>query len=155
MNCLCHTHQIKMVIESDTHGISSHYDGPCKIAIGLKLFTWQGSKWVFKVKYKSDGKVEHFKARLVAKGYAQKCGIDYFETFSPVVRFTSIRALLAYAVQNDMLAHQMDVVTAFLNGTLDEEIYMSQPEGYIKPGDEHLVCRRIETISTLLESSEY
>ncbi len=72
-----------------------------------------------------------------------------------VVRFTSIRALLAYAVKNDMLVHQMDVVTAFLNGTLDEEIYMSQPEGYIKPGDEHLVCRRIETISTLLESSEY
>lgn len=111
-----------------------------------------GSKWVFKVKYKSDGEVERFKARLVAKGYSQKCGIDYYETFSPVVRFTSIRALLAHAVKNDMLIHQMDVVTAFLNGTLDEEIYMSQPEGYIKPGDEHLVCRLKKSIYGLKQS---
>ena len=102
-----------------------------------------GSKWVFKVKYKSDGIVDRFKVRLVAKGYSQKSGIDYFETFSPVVRFMSIRTLLAYAVPNNMLIHQMDVVTAFLNGNLDEEIYMTQPEGYVKPGNEHLVCRSI------------
>ena len=77
-----------------------------------------GSKWVFKVKYKSDGTVERFKAQLVAKGYAQQPGVDYDETFSPVVKFRSIRALLALAVQHDLLLHQMDVVTAFLNGTL-------------------------------------
>ena len=77
-----------------------------------------------------DGRVERFKARIVAKGYAQKYGIDYDERFSPVVRFSSIRVLLAFAVQNNMLIHQMDVVTAFLNGKLDEEIYMQQPERY-------------------------
>ena len=81
-----------------------------------------GSKWVFRIKYKSDGRVERFKARMVAKWYSQKYGINYDETFSPVVRFSSIRALLAYAVQNDMPVHQMEVVTAFLNGKLDEEI---------------------------------
>ena len=80
-----------------------------------------GSKWVFKVKYRSDGEVKRFKARLVAKGYAQKPGIDYDETLSPVVKFQSIRVLLALAVQNEL---QIDVVTAFLNGALDEDIYM-------------------------------
>lgn len=74
-----------------------------------------GCKWVFKAKHDSQGKVNRFKARLVAKGYAQKYGIDYDETFSPVVRFSSIRALLAFAFQNNMIIHQMDVVTAFLN----------------------------------------
>jgi transposase InsO family protein len=91
-----------------------------------------GCKWVFKVKYADNGNVEHFKGRLVAKGYTQKYGIDYDETFSPVVRFSSIRALLAFAVQSDMQIHQMDVVSAFLNGRLDDEIYMQQPDGYIQ-----------------------
>ena len=67
-----------------------------------------------------DGTVECFKARILAKGYAQKYDIDYDEIFSPVVRFWSIRVLLAFAVQRDMLIHQMDVITAFLNGSLEE-----------------------------------
>ena len=79
-----------------------------------------GCKWVFKLKHAADGTVERFKARLVAKGYAQKYGIDYDETFSPVVRISSIRLLLAFAIQNDLLIHQMDVETAFLNGKLDD-----------------------------------
>ena len=111
-----------------------------------------GCKWVFKVKHRIDGRVERFKGRLVAKGYAQKYGIDYDETFSPVVRFSSIRALLAYAVQNDMLIHQMDVVTAFLNGTLSEEIYMQQPDGYVVSGKEHLVCRLKKSLYGLKQS---
>ena len=111
-----------------------------------------GCKWVFKVKYCSDGKIERFKARLVAKGYAQKYGIDYDETFSPVIRFSSIRALLAYAVQNDLLVHQMDVVTAFLNGNLEEEIYMEQPDGYIQPGKENLVCKLQKSLYGLKQS---
>ena len=90
-------------------------------------------KWVFKIKHGSDGRVECFKGCLVAKGYVQRYGIDYDETFSPVVRFSSIRTLLALAVQSNMQIHQMDVVTAFL--------YMQQPDGYIESGKEHLVCK--------------
>ena len=111
-----------------------------------------GCKWVFKVKCRNDGRVERFKGRLVAKGYVLKYGLDYDETFSPVVRFSSIRALLAYGVQNDMIIHQMDVVTAFLNGKLDEELYMQQPDGYIKPGEEHLVCKLKKSIYGLKQS---
>ena len=75
----------------------------------------------FKTKCGSDGKVEHYKARLVAKGYTQKHGGDYDETFSPVVFYSSILALLAFALQNGMIIHQMDVVTALLNRTLNEK----------------------------------
>ena len=111
-----------------------------------------GCKWVFKVKYNHEGKIERFKGRLVAKGYAQNYGIDYVETFSPVVRFSSIRTLLAFAVQHDMLIHQMDVVTAFLNGQLDEEIYMQQPDGYIEQGKEDYVCKLNKSLYGLKQS---
>lgn len=111
-----------------------------------------GSRWVFKVKHHSDGRVERYKCRLVAKGYSQLYGADYDETFSPVVRFSSIRTLLSFAIQNNLHVHQMDVVTAFLNGHLEEEIYMEQPEGYIKPGEEHLVCKLKKSIYGLKQS---
>ncbi|KAI3655909.1 hypothetical protein MP638_003672, partial [Amoeboaphelidium occidentale] len=88
------------------------------------------SKWVFKVKRDSSGEIARFKARLVAKGYSQREGIDFHETFSPVVKFSSLRLLLALAAQNDYEVEQVDFTTAFLNGTLDEEIYLEIPEGY-------------------------
>jgi Reverse transcriptase (RNA-dependent DNA polymerase) len=100
-----------------------------------------GCKWVFKVKLKSDGTVDRYKARLVAKGYSQQEGIDFSETFAPVARFSSIRILLALGAHYDWEIHQMDVKTAFLNGELEEEIYMEQPEGFIEKGKENLVCR--------------
>ena len=96
--------------------------------------------------------MEQLKARLVAKGYTQKFGVDYDETFTPVVRFTSIRVLLALAVQKDMLVHQMDVVTAFLNGTLEEEIYMEQPSHYVEKGKEKLVCKLNKSLYGLKQS---
>ena len=112
-----------------------------------------GCKWLFKTKRTSEGKVERYKARLVAKGYTQKPGEYYDETFSPVVRYSSIRTLLAFAIQNGMIIHQMDVVTAFLNGTLDEDLYMEQPPGYIKKGEEHLVCKLKRSLYGLKQSS--
>ena len=108
-----------------------------------------GSRWVFKVKHTSDGTVKRFKARFVAKGYAQKPGIDYSETFSPVVKFQSIRVLLA---QHSLVLHQMDVVTAFLNGDLDETIYMEQPDGYVQKGKEKLVCKLKKSLYGLKQS---
>ena len=75
-----------------------------------------------------------YKARLVVKGYTQRNGEDYNEAFSTVVQYASVGAPLAFAVQNGMMIHQMDVVTAFLNGKLDEEIYTEQPPGYVKEG---------------------
>ena len=105
------------------------------------------------MKYKQDGHIEHFKARLVAKVYVQKHGIDYDKTFSPIVHFSSIRVLLSFALQHGMHIHQMDVVTAFLNGKLEEEIYMMQPSGYSVKGKEILVCQLKKSLYGLKQSS--
>ena len=86
-----------------------------------------GHKWVFKTKRDSKGNVERYKARLVAKGYTQKDGIDYKETFSPVSRKDSLRIVMALVAHFDLELHQMDVKMAFLNGDLEEEVYMDQP----------------------------
>ena len=111
-----------------------------------------GCKWVFKKKYHSDGTLNTYKARLVAKGFRQKEGIDYFDTYAPVARTTTIRLLFALASLNDLIIHQMDVKTAFLNGDLDEEIYMEQPEGYLLPGNEQKVCKLVKSLYGLKQA---
>lgn len=111
-----------------------------------------GCRWVFRVKENADGTVERYKARLVAKGFAQKPHLDYTETFAPVAKFASLRAVLALAAIEDMEIHSMDVSSAFLNGDLDEEIYMHQPEGFSAPGQEHLVCRLKKALYGLKQS---
>ena len=95
-----------------------------------------GCKWIFKRKRGIDGKVETFKARLVAKGYNQKEGVDYEETFSPVAMLKSIRILLSIVTCLDYEIWQMDVKTAFLNGCLEESIYMMQPKGFVAKGQQ-------------------
>lgn len=112
-----------------------------------------GSKWIYKTKLDADGNIERYKARLVAQGFNQKYGIDYDETFSPVVRFESIRTVIALAANYALKVHQMDVKTAFLNGELKEEIFMKQPEGFVSKGEENLVCKLQRSIYGLKQSA--
>ena len=111
-------------------------------------------KWVFKKKIGSDGSVCSYKARLVAQGFTQKIGIDYEETFSPVVRFESVRTVLSLAAQHGLHVHHMDVSSAFLNGELSEELYMKQPDGFVMKGKENLVCKLSKSIYGLKQSAK-
>ena len=99
-----------------------------------------GVKWVFRVKKDSKGRILRHKARLVVKGYAQKEGINYSEVFSPVARMDSIRILIAIAAQEEWELHHLDVKTAFLNGEIKEDIYITQPEGFeVKGKEDHIL----------------
>ena len=111
------------------------------------------NRWIFKIKRDADGKIATYRARLVAKGFTQQYGLDYNETFSPVVRHSSIRMLLSLAVELDLKIDHLDVKTAFLNGDLSEEIYMCQPEGFIKKGEEHKVYRLKKAVYGLKQAS--
>ena len=95
---------------------------------------------MYKIKYGADGSVEKYKARFVVKGYAQKEGIDYEETFAPVARYTSIRTVVSLAAQMGWEIHQMDVKTTFLNGEIEEEVYIEQPEGFETHERKSYVC---------------
>ena len=110
------------------------------------------SKWVFKVKYTPSGLVNRFKARLVARGFSQQYGIDYEETFAPTLRFDSLRMLLAIAAHDDLHIHQMDVVSAYLAGRLEEEIYMEPPEGLPHDSTKRMACRLIKGLYGLKQS---
>jgi hypothetical protein len=99
------------------------------------------SKWIYKIKHAADGSVEKYKARFVARGFSQIEGVDYEETFAPVARYTSIRAVISIAAEMGWRIHQMDVKTTFLNGIIEEEVYIEQPQGFEVHGRESHVCR--------------
>ena len=96
---------------------------------------------MFRLKYHADESIQKYKARLVAKGYAQHQGIDFDETFSPVARFETVRTVLCLAASLKLPIYQFDVKSAFLNGELEEEVYATQPEGFVIQGSETKVYR--------------
>ncbi|GJW88831.1 ribonuclease H-like domain, reverse transcriptase, RNA-dependent DNA polymerase [Tanacetum coccineum] len=111
-----------------------------------------GLKWVFKTKKDANGNIIKHKARLVAKGYIQEHGIDFEEVFAPVARMETIRLLLAIAANNKWEVHHLDVKSAFLHGDLKEEVYVTQPEGFTKKGDDGKVYRLIKALYGLRQA---
>lgn len=111
------------------------------------------SGWNFKIKTDKNGQPKRRKARFFAKGYRQIKGIDFQESFAPVVRYDSLRVLMAIAALHDLELVQLDVATAFLNGDIDEEIYITQPEGYFIPGRETEVCKLNKSLYGIRQAS--
>jgi hypothetical protein len=100
------------------------------------------SKWLYKIKHDADGSIEKYKAKFVARGFFHKEGIDYEETFAPVTRYTSIRTIIALAAKMKWKLHQMDVKTTFLNGVIEEEVYIEQPQGFEVEDRKTRVCKK-------------
>jgi hypothetical protein len=99
------------------------------------------SRWLFKTKHVADGSIEKYKARFLARGFSLKEGIDYEETFTLVARYTSIRTIIALAAKMKWKLHQMDVKTDFLNGVIEEEVYIEQPQGFEVEDRKSHVCK--------------
>jgi hypothetical protein len=112
-----------------------------------------GSKWVSKVKKNSDGSVESHKTRVVAKGFSQHPGIDFFDTFAPTTKWASLRAILALAALQDLELESLDISTAYLNGEIDAEVYMRQPERFEQRGPDW-VCKLLKGLYGLKQGGK-
>lgn len=117
-----------------------------------KGFEPVGLKWVFKLKKDAQGDIIKRKARLVAKGYVQRPGVDFDEVFAPVTRLETVRLLIAVAAYEGWEIHQMDVKSAFLNGELQEEVYVTQPPGFETAGEEHKVLKLFKALYGLRQA---
>nr|GFC99250.1 zinc finger, CCHC-type [Tanacetum cinerariifolium] len=111
-----------------------------------------GCKWIFKIKLKVDRTIKNFKAMLVIQGFKHKSRIDYFYTYAPVARISTIRLMIAMVSIHNLIIHQMDVKIPFLNGDLEEEVYMNQPHGFIMLGNEIKVCKLIKSLYGLKQA---
>ncbi|PKA62506.1 Retrovirus-related Pol polyprotein from transposon TNT 1-94 [Apostasia shenzhenica] len=111
-----------------------------------------GCKWIFRIKRSPDGSIDRYKARLVAKGFHQRPGVDYHETFSPVVKPTTVRLVLSIAISRGWSLRQLDVNNAFLQGTLTEDVYMQQPQGFIDTDHPKHVCKLRKAIYGLKQA---
>jgi hypothetical protein len=100
-----------------------------------------GSRWVYKIKRRYDGSIERYKAYLVTRGFTQQKDIDYSKTFNPVIKQETIKLVFSIVVSCDWKIHQLDIHNAFLNGVLDEEVYMKQPPGFVDSALPSHVCR--------------
>ena len=135
--------EIKSILDNHTYSLVSLPNGRKPI----------GCRFVFKVERKSDGSIDRFKARLVAQGFGQREGLDYNKTFAPVVKATSVRTFLSIAAILDLDLRHLDVKTAFLNGEIEEDIYMKQPPGYeSQKGNGSLVCKLHKALYGLKQS---
>ncbi|KAG8493453.1 hypothetical protein CXB51_010754 [Gossypium anomalum] len=131
----------KVAVYNELHALlQNHTWSLCSLPDNRRAI---GCKWLFKIKKKADGSIDRYKARLVAKGFSQHAGIDFQDTFSPVVQATTIRTILAVTVMKGWSLRQVDVNNAFLNGELTEEIYMTQPHRFEAsgPNGQQFVCK--------------
>jgi hypothetical protein len=124
-------HELDMLCKNSTYKL-------VPLSAGRKAI---GVKWIFKVKLNPDGSINKYKARLVAKGFRQKKGIDYYQTYAPVVKMASIRTILTVATANNLRVDQLDVESAYFNGEMDTEVYMEQLPGFIDKKHPNYVCR--------------
>ncbi|CAN6727389.1 unnamed protein product [Malus baccata var. baccata] len=122
-----------------------------KLPIGKKVV---GCKWIYKLKFKSDGSIERHKARLVAQGFTQTYEVDYKEMFAHVAKMNTVRVLLSVAVNNGWSMYQMDVKNAFLHRDLKEEVYMKLPPGHLQSNEPNLVCKLHKSIYGLKHNAD-